>query len=106
MINYVYVWIRTDLPVHQQIIQCAHSSLEAGRTFPEHHGTSHLVLLPAENEESLLSIAGYLSDNGISHRLFYEPDFEYGHTSLTTEPIYGKQRGIFKHFTLYKGNSK
>jgi hypothetical protein len=100
----VYTWIRTDLPTHQQIIQSAHSALEAGRTFPEHHGTSHLVLLQADSEEYLLSIAEYLAENGINHRMFYEPDDDYGHTSITTEPIYGPTRNIFKHFKLYKGN--
>jgi len=64
------------------------------------------VLLPAESEEELLNIALYLTNKGIKFHLYYEPDDSYGHTSLTTEPIYGKQRSIFKHFQLYKGDLK
>ena len=38
--------------------------------------------------------------------MFYEPDHDYGHTSITTAPVYGKERNIFKHFQLYKGETK
>ncbi len=101
-INYIYSFIRTDLPFHQQLIQTAHSALEAGREHPDQNGTSHLILFEADSEQDLLNIALYLTNRGIQFHLFYEPDHNYGHTSLTTEPIYGnKQRSIFKNFTLY-----
>lgn len=100
MTPYTYLFIREDLPHTQQIIQSAHSALEAGREFPEHHGTSHLVLLPAEDETTLLSISLYLTNEGIRHHIFYEPDFNYGYTSITTEPIYGAGRKALAHFKL------
>lgn len=104
-INRVYIFIRTDLPIQHQIIQACHSVLEAGRTFSEHHGVSHIVLIAVESQTELLEIKSYLIDNEVNHRIFYEPDNDYQYTSITTEPIYGSKRNIFKHFKLYKGET-
>lgn len=105
-VNYVYSWIRTDLSQTQQIIQSAHSALEAGREFGTPATVSHLVLLQASSEATLKEVAEYLAECNIKFHLFFEPDDDLGYTSITTEPIDKCQRKIFNHFKLYKGESK
>lgn len=97
--NYVYTFIRTDLPIEQQIVQAAHSALEAGRELGNPETTSHLILLEAKSQEYLLRIADTLKQKNIRYHLFYEPDYDRGFTSLTTEPITDKE--LRKHFSKH-----
>lgn len=101
--NYCYTWIRTDLPIEQQIVQAAHSALEAGREFQKPDAISHLILLEAESEHHLRKIGDELTELGIKYHTFFEPDHNRGYTSLTTEPITSKAiRKHLRRHTLYK----
>ena len=101
--NYVYTYIRTDLPIEQQIIQASHSALEAGRELKKPDKVSHLILLEAKSEADLLTIANELSERDIKFSLFYEPDYNRGYTSLTTEPlITNTERSYFQKHRMYR----
>ncbi len=63
--------------------------------------------MSAKSEESLLQISKDLTDLGIRFHLFFEPDYNRGYTSLTTEPLYSdKQRAYFRKHRMYKFNPK
>lgn len=105
--NYTYTFIRLNLPIEQQIVQAAHSALEAGRELSKPDTISHLILLEAKSEEHLCSIAETLSAAGIKHHLFFEPDHSRGYTSLTTEALFTKeQRQHLAGYKLYRFNPK
>lgn len=99
--NWVYVFIRTDLPIEQQIVQAAHSALEAGRDLGKPKSTSHLILIGVKSEHSLNKVATELTLLNIRYHKFYEPDYDRGYTSLTTEPLEHRHPYFFKH-SLYK----
>lgn len=101
--NWVYTFIRQDLPIEQQIVQAAHSALEAGRDLGKPDSVSNLILLGCQDQESLLQIADRLKFNNIKYSLFYEPDYDRGYTSLTTEPLFDReQRRVLSKYSLYK----
>ena len=102
--NYVYTFIRTDLPIEQQIVQAAHSALEAGRDLGKPDSHSHLVLLRIKSETALKNAAKKLEDAGIRFSAFYEPDYNRGYTSITTEPLTedSEKRKHFSKYSLYK----
>lgn len=101
--NYVYTFIRTDLPIEQQIVQAAHSALEAGRDLGKPDSDSNLILLGIRDQESLIQVAERLKFNQIKYSLFYEPDDERGYTSLTTEPLFDRdKRRVLSKYSLYK----
>ena len=85
--NYCYTFIRTDLPIEQQIVQAAHSAMESGREFPAPATPTHLILLEAKSQSQLEHIAADLRERNIKFSLFWEPDWNRGYTSLTTEPL-------------------
>lgn len=86
-------------------MQAAHSALEAGRELGQPGRISHLILLEAKSEEHLCSIADNLTNVGIKHHLFFEPDHGRGYTSLTTEPLFTyEQRQHLAGHKLYKFN--
>jgi len=91
------------LPIEQQIVQAAHSALEAGRELGSPTDPSHLILLEAKNEAELLKVSDEIAQRGIKFRLFFEPDDNRGYTSLTTEPLYtNDQRAYFRKQRMYK----
>lgn len=98
------MFVRTDLPYAQQIVQAAHATLEAGFRFEKPEKTSHIVLISADNEDELHNIAHYLSNKGIMYEIFYEPDNDTGFTAIATQPLHGQQRKPLKRFKLLQGD--
>jgi hypothetical protein len=93
-----------DLPIEQQIVQAAHSALEAGRDLGKPNGHSHLILLEVKNKAALLKISESIKELGIQFSLFHEPDYDRGYTSLTTEPLDPNdlRRAYFRKHSMYK----
>ena len=84
------------------MVQIAHSALEAGRDLGKPSTPSHLILLGAKSEAQLLDISQALKLQDIKFSLFFEPDYDTGYTSLTTEPLYSDEaRKYFRKFKLY-----
>jgi hypothetical protein len=106
MRKYIYVVVRTDIPLADQIVQVGHACFEAGIKFgvPD----CHMVLLQTNSEHNLNATNQMLIDYGIQSVVFYEPDsiFEdstdpMGNTALCTEPLRGKQRMAFQDYSLW-----
>lgn len=98
---YVYVLVRTDLPLAQQLVQAAHACLEAGRHFAQPLAPSHLVLLAVKSQAQLHDAVREAEASGIRSLMFYEPDNGLGDTAACTEPLCGFQRPIFRRFSLW-----
>ena len=98
---YIYTFIRDDLPHAQKIVQLGHATYEAGQFLEKPTETASLVLLHANDEDDLKSIAEMLEEKGIEHIIFYEPDIS-SYTAICTRPIYTKnERSFFKRWELY-----
>jgi hypothetical protein len=99
----VYSIVRSDLSIEDQIVQSAHSALEAGREFGIPDTDSNLILLEAKSQFDLLRLSQELNAANVRFQLFYEEDDDIGFTSLTTEPLhYTEQRKLFSKFKLFK----
>lgn len=87
---YFYTIVRTDLSLQQQAVQAAHATCMAG----EHYGESlnSLVLLGINSREALESLSLDLEGKAIDHQMFFEPDWDTGHSALCTKPVKGKDR--------------
>lgn len=88
--------------MHYQIIQTAHATQEITKEIDHPERTSHLILFEAKNEEHLINIKQKLDEQGIKSHMFFEPDWNTGHTAIATAPIYGEDRNFFKKFRMYK----
>jgi len=100
---YTYIFIRTDLSPAQQLVQASHAALEAGFEFEKPSKTSSIIMLPAKDKSELYEIHDRLDRYGIKHKMFFEPDFEMGHSAIATEPIKDlKTRRIMSKYKLYK----
>ena len=102
---YIYVFIRKDIPLADQIVQVGHLGHIAGRTF-QHPTTTNLVLLQIESQKDLLDVGRYLRKTRIKYITHWEPDDNMGYSGIATEAIYGKQRDHFRRFKLWKISEK
>ena len=107
--QYIYVMVRKDLPIWDQMVQVGHACFDGGKHFsrkwkPE----THLILLQVENEKELNEWQERLSEKEVKFTTFYEPDpaleideNPMGHTALCTEPLKGRKRDIFKDCVMW-----
>ena len=106
--GHIYVFVRRDLPLADQMVQVAHVSLEAGQRFcvPCH---SPLVLLQVADEPALQRALQHCRRHDIVTHTFMEPDATdefpdkpMGLTAACTPPLNSAQRRRLRPFTLWQ----
>ena len=96
---YIYVFIRKDLPLPQQVVQSAHACIEATKSFLDNNlEHPHLVVLGVKGEQQLYNSVQKLDKAGVRYRVFIEPDRNNEATAIATEPIFGAQRRLFRNY--------
>lgn len=98
----LYVLIRQDISIEQQLVQSAHAAAESGRRFykPE-HGIASLIVLAAPDRYALYAARDRLLSHDIQSELFFEPDFGMGHSALATEPLPIAMRRHLRRWPLW-----
>jgi len=97
----VYVFIRTDIPLADQMVQVGHVCMMVGNKFgclPD----TNLVLLALKNELELLNVECDISDKKIAYEISWEPDDDMEYTALATEPLEEEQKFLFKKFVNWE----
>ena len=99
----VYVLVRTDLSLEQQLVQSSHAVLEAGRSLygPE-HGIASVIVLAVADQAALYRAHEELLRRGVECELFFEPDFDMGHSALATQPLRDTQRRLLRKWPLWR----
>lgn len=101
---YVYILVRTDIPIAQQMVQASHAALEAGFAFSSEVPVrnTHLVVCAVPDEAALLKASAQLDRHDLGHHLFFEPDDGMGHSALATRPVYGAERRLLRGYPLHR----
>jgi hypothetical protein len=97
----MYVFVRKDLSTPQQAVQSSHACIEASRAFlagADEHPS--VIIFGIKSEPKLKDIANRLTEAGVRHRIFVEPDIGHQWTAIATEPVCGERRAIFSKYTL------
>lgn len=105
---YVYVFVRRDIPLVQQIVQSSHACHHAGQDLGAPSGC-HLVLFQVADQHSLISIGEHFVNKGVPFHAFYEPDpiwgqdetVPMGYSALCTKPLVGEERRIMEAYDLW-----
>jgi hypothetical protein len=105
------VFIRTDIPLAQQIVQANHSTLHAGllagQSGHSYTQTPSIVLLQISNEAKLLKAHARITSLRIPCEIFFEPDgealgYESSFTSFATIPVAEELRAEFRQYRLWR----
>ena len=101
---YVYVLVRTDLPLPQQAVQATHAAMiSARKLFPEQLTfTPNLVLCQLPDGESLQTAHETLVRQRVPCVPYFEPDYGNAMTAIATGPLVGEQRKLLKGYKLLK----
>lgn len=83
----VYVLVRTDLDLADQVVQVGHACFEAGQRFGQPGPPTILVVLAVGAEAELASALEEIRLRGVQAVGFVEPDRGLGLTAACTEPI-------------------
>lgn len=92
----IYVLVRLDLPLAQQVVQAAHAANEIGK-IEGNCDTKSLILCGIESEKALLLEKEKLQD--FPHVLFREPDIGDEATALAVIP---PQKKLCRHLKLWQ----
>lgn len=103
---YVYVLIRKDIAFEQQLVQVGHAAWEAGLSFEQPGEVASLIVLEVPDQSALEAASDRLERYGINHKMFFEPDFDMGHSAIATRPVHAKkERHLFRKYPLYTPGS-
>lgn len=103
---YVYVLVRKDIPLHQQLVQAGHAAFEAGlRWHSPDDEVASLIVLEVPHRAALMRAAAKFAKRGIEHHVFFEPDFGIGESALATRPLAGEARRLLAGYPLWNGAS-
>ncbi len=98
--EYVYIFVRQDLLLAQQIVQACHAVLSMSQWFRV-DGIPNVILIGVPNLPALLKACKKLDDAKIAYYAWHEPDFDYGFTALATVPIEGERRSALANYRVY-----
>ncbi len=96
----IYVFVRSDLPWPQKVVQSSHAVLESTRAFVTDRNRVKIIVVSARSESKLLAIVQEAADNGIRSVAFQEADMNNQVTAVATEPIDDEQRKVFGRYKL------
>lgn len=104
---YIYVLVREDIPLEQQLVQACHAASDAGAAFNGDIRSSSLIVCTVPDREALLAARQRLARYGIRNELFFEPSWEMGHSALATEPLTTrKQRFAMNIYPLFRAPAR
>ena len=98
----VYVLVRADLPLANQIVQAGHACWEAASRFAAPGENCALVALSVPSEARLRAAVAALRQRGVQVYLFHEDDFPRGDTAACTEPLDATRRRLLRKFDLWR----
>ena len=106
-LTHFYVFVRSDLPLPQQIVQAVHATFEASKQhtlWDRYDDTTYsTVVLEVPNERELIRAYDRISQH-VECSLFREPDLNNQATAFATEPVSEWQRkAYFSRYKLWKG---
>jgi hypothetical protein len=103
--SYVYIFVRQDISVAQQIVQSNHAtySIAQQQADFDRDCVPSIVVIGVPNLRGLERVIKKLHDNGIEHAQFVEPDFDMGLSAVATAPLwFQEQRDVLKNYCTWK----
>ena len=96
------MFLRTDIPLAQQLVQASHAALEAGlKDNHTYQQTSSIIIFQIPDEQTLKNELNYIQSLGIECASFYEPYEDMGITAFATLPVTEDKRHFFKKYTRW-----
>lgn len=99
--TYVYVFVRQDLPLSQQLVQSNHAVFSLA-TLTRQESVPNIIAIGVPDKPALERVLAKLKANQIPHYAWHEPDYDYGFTSIATVPLTVEQKQVLENYRLWK----
>jgi hypothetical protein len=99
----MYIAIRQDLSIPQQVVQSCHAAIESCSSYhenPKEHPS--VVVIGIKSEQMLMKFRDWVEMNDLKYKEFREPDRDNELTSIAVYPVVGDKRQVFRKFQLLK----
>jgi hypothetical protein len=103
--RWLYLFIRQDIPVAQQITQSNHATYSLALAYNPACDIPNIVTIGVPDLAALKRVQYKLVQNQIPHYAWTEPDFDLGFTSITTVPLDFNQKQILKNYRVYSNRN-
>ncbi len=97
----MYIFVRQDISIPQQLVQASHAAHQCGLAHSD-TGISNSVIIFGIEDKSQLEDLFEKYRNILDCYPFYEPYKNTGLTAFATLPIPEEKRHIFRSFSLWK----
>lgn len=99
---FVYVFVRQDLTLAEQLVHAAHAAYHMGNLFPEElQGLPSIVVVGTPHPKAFDKVIRRLAENGIAHYVWSDPDTSYGPTAIATEPLNSEEKLCLANYRLW-----
>jgi hypothetical protein len=98
----VYVFVRQDIPLPQQLVQAAHAVFGMTSLSPHGEGSPNIIVIGMPHLASLLKAAKKLKAAQVPHFDWHEPDGDLGFTAIATLPLHGAQKEPLANYRLWR----
>lgn len=100
--KYIYVFVRQDIPLPQQLVHACHAAYHIASGQPKLQGMPSLVVIGVPHPRSLGKVVRKMAEHQIWHYLWTDPDTDYGPTALATYPLTVEQKTAMVDYRLWK----
>lgn len=97
----MYIFVRQDISIPQQLVQAAHAAHESGLAHSNSGKLNSIIIFGTKDKEELESLLDRFRPQ-LTCYPFYEPYKDTGLTAFATLPIPEADRHLFKGFKLWK----
>lgn len=99
---YVYVFVRQDIPLAQQIVQSNHAVLSmATLAWPHPEVIPNIIVIGVPDTAALERVQAKLRANAVQHFAWREPDYDFGFTAIATGILSNEQRQVLAKYRLW-----
>lgn len=99
--RFVYVFIRQDIALADQLVQAMHAVFNMVACRRE-YGEPNIVLIGIPNEKSLNRVLLKLQQCQLPHFAWREPDLAIGFTAIATSPLDSQQKQSLCNYRLWR----
>lgn len=99
--RFVYVFVRQDMALADQIVQAMHAVYGMVSVRGE-WGEPNIVLIGVPDAKALRRVEAKLQDSEFAHYKWTEPDLNIGFTAIATSPLDMQQKQVLSNYRLWR----
>jgi hypothetical protein len=99
--HFIFVFIRQDLSLADQLVHSSHAVFHMGAEFGPVAGIPSLVMIGIPHKTAMNRVITKLKQQQLPHYLWSDPDFDLGVTAIATIPLSPQMKESLRNYRLW-----